>query len=298
MNFSNPQESPTTSKKELYVGKGLFSVAAVNPTKEELKAMNQYVPEDDLNYTFKRELNGKSFDAVNISVYLKNVNNSDHIEKVTYTLIKDNIFSNTNKFSCINKYGEQSWLEQANIDSKEMPDKMEWYLPDGLKKEIRGEKQLVAFIRALRNFKKISKTTDVAEREKYASSFEDKDLDKMFNGDFTDIKSVIMSRPDLTVGFLLGVRTNNEGKRYTDVFKEYPLRRYMVGNETANEYIIAKIQEAQGAGSYANTYFDLSGNLAFGKFDESKIVNPDSDQMGMFEMTTDFNEKDHDDLPF
>jgi hypothetical protein len=277
MNFSNPNENGSDyTPKELYIGKALYKVIAVNPNREKLLEMKQYTTESEPDYTFEREINGVSYKGVNIRVYLQNSSNFDIIDTVTYSLIDNVQVSATNKLAVINKYGDDTWLEQTHLDAKTMPDNMQWYVNEGVKPAIRGEKELVKFIRALRNFNKISLTSKEEDKQNQVSLFERADLDKILKLDFTDIRNVIMPEEDLYVGFNLGIRKNDEGKTYQDLFKEYPLRKYQVANAATNQYLAKEISESQSGGKYPNTYFDLD-DFSFRKYDPNASNEPKAD---------------------
>lgn len=290
MNFSNPNDSGSNyTPKEPYVGKALYKVVAVNPTRDELKALKQYTTEDEPDYTFEREINGTPYKGVNVRIYLQNTSNFDIIDTVTYSLIDNVQVSATNKLAVINKYGDDTWLEKAHLDAKTVPDNMQWYVNEGVKPAIRGEKELVKFIRALRNFNKIGLLSKEEDKQNQVSLFERSDLDKIFKLDFADIRNVIMPNEDLYVGFNLGVRRNDEGKIYQDIYKEYPLRKYQVSNDGTNTYLAKEISESQAGGKYPNTYFDLD-NFKFRKYDPSESNEPKPDMAPMPD--------GHNDLPF
>lgn len=271
--------------KVVYLGKAAYNVVAVNPNKDELKAINQYVPDEEPVYTSKREIDGKEYPLTNVTIYLRNVADAEIVDRVTYTLVDNVQMSGSGKAKVINKYGDDSWLEPGVIASKVMPANMQWYLTDGIKEAIRGEKELVSFIRSLRNFKRIQNTSTQEDKDNYASLFERTDLDKLFKGDFKDIKALLMSNSESAVGFLLGARTADNGKIYQDIYKDYPLRKYMVNNDKSDEYIVKSIVEAQDNGRYANTYFNVD-SLKFQPYTEEMEVKPDvADEM-------------EDDLPF
>ncbi len=278
MNFSDQKEDVGGgfTPKDIYLGKASYKIVAVNPNKEELKALGQFVPEDEPSYIGKREINGQEFPLANITIYLQNPSNVNIIDRVTYSVIDNVQESTTGKLAILNKYGNDAWLEKVHIDSKTLPDNMQWFLNEGIKPAKRGEKELVTFIRALRNFKKINKDSTPEDREGYVSQFEESDLQKLFKGDFSDIKKLLMSNADLKVGFLLGARTRDDGKVYQDIYKEYPLRPYMVGNDGSNEYITKAVRDSQDNGRYANTYFDLN-DLSYKKYDASAKEVPVAD---------------------
>jgi len=290
MNISNENEERGGNfiPKEVYQGKANYRVVAVNPDKAKLKELNQFVPEDEPVYTGEREINGINYKLANITVYLQSPSNFDIVDRVTYTIVDNVQESSSGKLAVINKYGSDTWLEKSHIDAKTMPSNMEWFVNEGIKPMKRGEKDLVNFIRALRNFSKITMKSTQEDKDKYITEFDEADLQKMFKGDFKDIRNIIMSNPDANVGFLLGARNADSGKVYQDMYKEYPLRKYMVGNDSSNEYIVKAVKESQDNGRYANTIFNLD-NLSYKKYDVNSSPKPDD---------TTFNEEDHDDLPF
>lgn len=273
------------SPKVVYLGKAAYNVIAVNPNKEELKEINQFVPEEEPVYISKREIDGVEYPLANITVYLRNVADAEIVDRVTYTLVDNVQTSSTGKVKVINKFGDDSWLDPQDVISGVMPANMQWYLSDGLKKAVRGEKELVSFIRSLRNFKKIQSKSTQEDKDNYGSIFERTDLDNMFKGNFKGIKSVLLSSAESKVGFLLGARTADNGKVYQDIYKDYPLRGYMVNNDKSDEYIVKSVKDAQDNGRYANTYFNLD-TLKFQQFTEDMQVKPD------------VNDEDTDELPF
>lgn len=291
MNFSQPTEQVESNfpKKEVFLGKVAYRVIAVNPNKEQLKAINQYVPDEEPVYTGKREINGQEFNLANVTVYLQNVSNNDIVDRVTYSVIDNVQLSATNKLAAINKYGNDAWIEESHINAKTLPSNMEWFLNEGIKPAKRGEKELVRFIRALRNFKTISNKSTQEEKDAYVSLFEEADLQKLFKGDFSDIRSILMANPESKVGFLLGARTTDEGKVYQDMYKEYPLRSYMINNDKSDEYLIKDVISSQENSKYANTYFDVN-DTKYKKYDVELALKPSVMSAGM--------DGEGDDLPF
>lgn len=281
MNFSqeNQNQESNFTPKNVMIGKAAYKVIAVNPNNEELKKYGQYTTDDEPAYTFKREINGQEYDAVNITILLQSPNDVNIIDRVTYTLVNNVQVSSTGKLAVINKYGADTWLEQSFIDSKTVPDNMQWYLNEGVKPAKRGERELVSFIRSLRNFKTVKIESTPEDKENYVSLFEEEDLQKLFKGDFKDIRSILMSNPDAKVGFLLGARTSDAGKVYQDMYKEIPLRSYQVSNNNGDEYLLKKVKESQDNSKYANTYFDLT-DTSYRKYDASSTNMPQPDADG------------------
>lgn len=289
MNFSKPQEDQGTQfqPKQVYLGKAGYKVVAVNPDNATLKSLGQFTNEDEPVYTFEREINNQKYRGVNITIYLQSPSDVNIIDRVTYSIVDNVQLSQTGKLAVINKYGDSNWIEESHLKAGTLPDTIaNWYVNEGVKGMKRGEKELVSFIRALRNFKKINSQSSQEDKDKYISLFEESDLEKLFKGDFSDIRTIIMDDPNQKVGFLLGARSSEGGKVYQDMFKEYPLRSYMITNEGSNEFIIKEVKAAQENGRYANTYFDLN-DLRYKKY------NPDMQEVPVAD-----NDEDQDDLPF
>jgi len=115
------------------------------------------------------------------------------------------------------------------------------------------------------------------DKENYVSLFEESDLQKLFKGDFSDIRKVLTSNPDAKVGFLLGARSSEAGKVYQDMYKEMPMRSYQVNNAN-NDYLIKRVTESQQNAKYANTIFDLN-DLSYKKYDANAVSTPKADSV-------------------
>ena len=281
MQISKPKEGNDFMPKKIYLGKCLYNILAVNPDLAGLKDINQYAPPAEPEYTFEREVNGSMKKGVNVTVFLSKVTDPSVVDRVTFAIVDDFHLSQSGKFLAINKYGADAWLEEENINSVVMLPEMSWYIADGVKKALRGEKELVAFIRALYNFKNITDKSTAEDREDYVSSFSKEELDKMITGDVSAVRGILLADPETSVGFLLGARTTAEGKVYQDIYKEYPLRKYMVKSDSSDQYIVKSLEEAQRGGKYSNSYFNL-GNLALEEYDPNAAKDDEGAEEGLF----------------
>jgi len=258
--------------RKLYVGVENFHVTAVNPTLAELNAMG--IPatvEPTYHGKLKRDMGAGEleYDYFSVRVFLDNRDAKSNIRtQAQYTVLRDHHFSSTGKFAVINKYGTSTWLEEDAINSLNFPKNMQWLIPDGVKKAYRGEASIIDFIKALRSLNNIKMETPVAERSKGIINFDDKDLDKLFKGDFTDIRKIILATPDAKVGFLLGVKTI-DGKERQALYNRLPLKAY-VRATNSTDYLIKQVTEAQEKGSYADTYFDTDDTV-IKEYDKTNI---------------------------
>lgn len=296
MNFSQGQENDF-KQKDLYVGKDNFKVVAVNPDNKTLKDLGLFTTEVEPEYRTKQEVNGKEVDVVNITLILQSLS-TGNLERLTYRLVNANKVSSTGKVLVINEYGGETWLEESALNSKVMPDNMQWYITDGVKKQVIGEKNLIDFIRALRRIKNVNSNTPKEDRENSKSIFYQEDLDKIFKGDFKDLRALLLSTPDNSVCFNLGVRINDENKKYQDIFKELPMQSWQKDSPN-NDFLKARITEAQQNGRYANTYFDLN-NFNLKKYNPQEVVveSPSLPEEGLDFLPDLSSDNDFDDIPF
>lgn len=290
MKISEIQEEVVMERK-LYLGVENFHPVAVNPSMEELKDMGMNVQEEP-KYISKvtRDLGEgeKEYEQVNIRIFLDNQDPDNRIlTQVGYNIIKTNWKSSTGKYLVINKYGSTTWLEEQFIGA-ELPGNMQWYVNEGVKKALRGEDSLVDFIKALYNLPYVNQKTTEENKKKGVATFEDSDLEKLFKGDFSDLRQMIsVNAKDQKVGYLLGVR-EVEGKYRQTLFSRMPLKSYVKATDKTDT-LVEKVQDAQDNGSFADVIFDL-GNTKLQEFNEAKhVASPDG--------TVDGNKQD-DDLLF
>lgn len=296
MQLSKVQEDSVLERK-LFLGIENFKAVAVNPTLQELNDMGiPATTEPEYLRKIKRDFGDgeKEYDAVDIRIYLDNEDENNSIKtQVNYTIIDAYHFSSTNKVKVINKYGNTTWLEEAHVKAGTLPSNMQWYVNDGVKYCYRGEDELISFLKAYRNLPNISLSSTEDTMKKGIVLFEKKDLDKLFKGDFTDIKNVILSVKDESkVGFLLGVR-HSEDKDYQTLYKQSPLKRYVkkAGN---TQYLVKDVNNSLQNGGYSTSTFDLDDlNLKVFKPEDKVDADDDFSDYGAPVM----HEED-DDLPF
>lgn len=265
MNISNVQQvqESTGGNYPVYVGLENFFVTAVNPTLKELQDMGIPATEEPV-YISKLERDGEKVDSFSIRIFLDNQDASNPIKtSVNYTVLKSHRISTSGKYQVINSYGGSTWLTEEEITGKTpVPSNMQWYVMDGVKKAYIGEEELIKFIKALRNLPNINNTvTDSAEKAKGIAILEQKDLDKLFAGNFTDIRNVILnsttaSADKCKVGFLLGARNTDSGTKQ-GLFSRTPLKAYVKATEKA-DYLVKEVKDAQDNGALSTTIFDLT----------------------------------------
>tara|TARA_R100000541_G_scaffold21346_1_gene31286 strand:- start:23776 stop:24711 length:936 start_codon:yes stop_codon:yes gene_type:complete len=242
---------------KLYTGAENFRVVAVNPTKAELEAMYgrelNFTPEY-LGKTKVTDGDGeREVDQIRLDFFLANEDNSI-TTKIQFYVGNTYQKSASGKFKVINSFGKDSWLTQELIQTKVMPDNMQWYNTDGLKVSKRGEVELISFLVNLLNLPfNLDKVSDVSEA--YARIDKD-EWASIFKGDISLLKSIIDSTNN-KVGVLLGVKTKGDGKVVQACFNRHTLRQYSIPSTRADKFkwIKKDLKESKAAGAFGNVDF-------------------------------------------
>lgn len=293
MKISQKQEESIMERK-LYLGVENFYVTAVNPTLEELKEMGIPATEEPTYVqTVKRTVNGveEDFTQVSIRVFLDNKDETNRIRtQANFNIIKDYQTSSSGKFAVLNKYGSSTWLEEQYVGSgKELPSNMSWFINDDIKKALRGEATFIDFIKALYNLPYVNQKSTAEEKEKGLASLGEADIKKLFAGDFSDMrKLIVVNGAGQKIGFLLGVRKVDDNYRQT-LYGRMPLKSYVAATGKTTK-LVEDVADAQANAAYADAIFDLK-NTKLKEFDEVKhAAAPDGSVGGSPEL--------EDDLPF
>lgn len=285
MNFGDAQEDNSSEPKRVFLGKRAFKIAAVNPDEAWMKANKIYISEKEFERTGTMQTKNKPEGTMNrfakIDVFIKDAfdEETEDFLRVSYMIQERyNIKSDGSKVQIINKYGSTLWVPTEEARSLTISNPFigtSPYVLDGIKPCLVGEESLVTFIRTLRNLNNVKAETSVDDRAKLTSLFDKKDLDKLFAGDFKDVTN-LLTYGDVTVGFLLGARTSDKGSVYQDIYREMPLRPYLV-KTNKNEYIVKKVTEDQAGGRYSSTFFDLS-DLVYREYKTADKTTPTANE--------------------
>lgn len=278
MKISQKQEESIMERK-LYLGVENFYVTAVNPTLEELKEMGIPATEEPIYVQkVKRDVNGveQEFDQVSIRVFLDNKDDTNRIRtQANFNIIKDYQTSSSGKFAVLNKYGSSTWLEEQYVGSgKELPSNMSWFINEDIKKALRGEATFIDFIKALYNLPYVNQKSTPEEKEKGLASLGEADIKKLFAGDFSDMrKLIVVNGEGQKIGFLLGVRKVDDNYRQT-LYGRMPLKSYVAATGKTTK-LVEDVADAQANNAYADAIFDLN-NTKLKEFDEvAHAASPD-----------------------
>lgn len=237
MAISKGNASKEAQEFKRYVGVCPVFVKAVNPNKAEHEKLFNTTLEEAPNYVQdKEDANGNSYKNVRISVVLM-----PDVDKIGFDmpLVTMPLFvtnqkqfgANSGKYQVVDKYGRFAWATEAEITAKEIPT-----YSNGKKADISndyriayvGEEDLTNFIKCFLCIPSITKwnnddrcmvpNPDV-KPEDCECRLETESFDKLFKGDFSEIKEILGLQPNNKIKVCLGVRTDaNSGRLFQSVY--------------------------------------------------------------------------------
>lgn len=264
--ISKGKQSSEEATFKRYIGVCPVFVKAVNPNKaEHEKLFNTTLEDAPVYIQDKEDAEGNSYKNVRISVVL-----APDVEKIGFEmpLVTMPLFvanqkrygANTGKYQIVDKYGRFAWATEAEISAKEIPTYANGKKAD-ISNEYRiayvGEEDLTNFIRAFLCIPEITKwdndaqcrvpNTDV-KPEECECRLEVESFEKLFKGDFSEIKDILGFQPTNKVKVCLGVRTDaNSGRLFQSVYT----KKFM-SNASTNYNSLDKLLQADA--TYASDH--------------------------------------------
>ena len=263
MAISRGNASKEAQEFKRYIGVCPVFVKAVNPNKaEHEKLFNTTLEEAPVYVQDKEDAEGNSYKNVRISVVMQ-----PDVEKIGFEmpLVTMPLFvtnqkqfgAKSGKYQVVDKYGRFAWATEAEISAKEIPT-----YSNGKKADISndyriafvGEEALTDFIRAFLCIPSITKwdndekcmvPNNEVKPEECECRLEVESFEKLFKGDFSEIKEILGFQPNNKVKVCLGVRTDaNSGKLFQSVYT----KKFM-SNASTNYNSLDKMLQADA--SYA-----------------------------------------------
>ena len=177
-----------------------FNVILVNPSREDLDALNLTMKESVDNVDTK-----DGVDRVRLDFFLKN--DKLGVQRMSFWLEKTNKTSQAGNNQFINDYGQTCWassIEEAI--NKESKNGNKWFKPQGARLAYVGEDLLIEFIKSW-----LSVPVDgIAKLD---------NIDALFNGNVSEIKSIISEYKELSVQVYLYANDKNYQAIYTRHFE-------------------------------------------------------------------------------
>ena len=263
MAISKGNASKEAQEFKRYIGVCPVFVKAVNPNKEEHeKLFNTTLEEAPIYVQDKEDAEGNSYKNVRISVVMQ-----PDVEKIGFEmpLITMPLFvtnqkqfgAKSGKYQVVDKYGRFAWATEAEISAKDIPTNSNGKKAD-ISNDYRiayvGEEALTKFIRAFLYIPEITvwdnneqcrvpNTKDKPEECECRLDVET--FEKLFKGDFSEIKEILGFQPNNKVKVCLGVRTDaNSGKLFQSVYT-----KKFISNAATNYSSLDKMLQADA--SYA-----------------------------------------------
>ena len=263
MAISKGNASKEAQEFKRYIGVCPVFVKAVNPNKtEHEKLFNTTLEEAPVYVQDKEDAEGNSYKNVRISIVMQPDVKKIGFEMplVTMPLFVTNqkkFGAKSGKYQVVDKYGRFAWATEAEISAKEIPTNSNGKKAD-ISNDYRiayvGEEALTKFIRAFLYIPEITvwdnneqcrvpNTKDKTEECECRLDVET--FEKLFKGDFSEIKEILGFQPNNKVKVCLGVRTDaNSGKLFQSVYT----KKFM-SNASTNYNSLDKMLQADA--SYA-----------------------------------------------
>lgn len=246
-----------------YIGVGIVSVVAVNPTKAELEAIYGRSLDKDIEYVSEQEnKEGVKVKSARIDFIIKTdavKNPIDLTTKLTFFIRNEfNYNKDRTKVQVIDKFGRTAWVTMEQAKTQEIP--MYSNGPANLDKDYRpcmvGEEPLTSFIKTYLNIAAPVVWVDGAYVPKTDTSGCEARLEKVgefIKGNFAELKSIIKLQPKNKVKVLFGVKTTDDNKQYQTAYTQMVLRP----NTADYKRLKADVESRQAAGALANVDFSF-----------------------------------------
>lgn len=257
-----------------FIGVCPVTVKAVNPNKAEHERLFETTLEEAPAYiTDKEDANGKSYKNARISVVMAPVTEDLGFEMplITMSLFITNqkqFGATSGKYQIVDKYGRFAWATEAEINAKEIPT-----YSTGRKADISndyrvalvGEETLTNFIRTFLCIPNVTKWDNdnkgmVPNKDVNPADcecrLEKEFFEKLFKGDFTEIKEILGFQPNNKIKVCLGVRTDlNSGRLFQSVYTKRFLSNTATNYNSLEKDLNADIAYAQAHGKNINTEY-------------------------------------------
>lgn len=213
MAISGKPSSENSGGREFYYGKGSFKVLAVNPTKDEWKALTGIELKSEPEYTGIKGFDGREWNKVSFLVECIEPSLADEddkfITRVEFLINGDPSVSREGKAEVINQYGKHTYVKDLE-DLKD--ERFNWFLENDaeVRQAFSGESNLIEFLKVWCN---VPSGGEVA-LENPEALFEKFDI--------KELKSIVRAYKDENfVDLLIGIVLGGDGKLYHKVYNKY-----------------------------------------------------------------------------
>lgn len=274
MAIARGNESKEAQEFKRYIGVAPVTIKAINPNKKEHEELFDTTLEEAPNYLGTVEdQDGNSFKNARIQLVLQPDTEKIGFEMplVTMALFIQNrprVGAVSGKTQVIDKYGRTAWASPEELATHAIP--MYSNGPADIDKDYRpayvGEEDLMAFVKAFLCIPDVTVWDDKLKKrvpntrvkpEECECRFDN--LDKLFKGDFSEIKDALGFQPTNKVKILLGVRTDTEsGRLYQAVYTKRFLKNSSTNLNSLDKEIQEMIKNAAENGRVLTTEYHVA----------------------------------------
>lgn len=297
MAISKGNKSTEEATFKRYIGVAPVFIKAINPNKKEHEELFNTTLEEAPSYVdTKEDQNGTSYKNARIQLVFQPDAEKIGFEMPLVTMAmflqdRPRVGATSGRTQVIDKYGRTAWVTDAELATHAIPVYSNG--PADIDKDYRpayvGEEELMEFVKAYlcipsvtmwdANLRKMVPNTKV-KPEECECRFDN--LDKLFKGDFSEIKDALGFQPTNKVKILLGVRTDTEsGRLYQAVYTKRFLRNSSTNLSSLDKEIQEMIKNAAENGRVLTTEYHVAPvheySVAPTNFTPTSEVAPTSD---------------------
>lgn len=271
MAIAKGKQSVEAFEIKRFIGVAPVSVLAFNPTNKELeKLTGRTLPEEPVYISTVATPEGNEVKNARITLYVRSSGkyNQQPVAETTLTITlfvrqQQRFNSDKTKVQVIDKYGRTSWVTKEELASHAIPKDRngnELRLDKDYRPCYVGEEEVSNLIRAflyLEDTDVYNQSTGRFEQNPDLVSEARLDSwDKVFKGDFSELKEVFTSMPTNKFIAMFGIRTNPEtGKQYQTAYTEGFLKSSATIKGVESK-LMKRFLERKGNGGYKTTEFE------------------------------------------
>lgn len=274
MAIARGNESKEAQEFKRYIGVAPVFIKAINPDKKEHEALFNTTLEEAPKYLGTAEdKNGNTIKSARIQLVFQPDAEKIGFEMplVTMALFLQNtprVGGDSGKTQVIDKYGRTAWATPEDLETHRIPVYANG--PADIDKDYRpayvGEEELMEFVKAYLCIPSITVWDNETKKMVLNSKVKPEEcecrfdsLDKVFKGDFTEIKDALGFQPLNKVKILLGVRTDAEtGRLYQSVYTRKFLRNSATNYNSLDKSVQESINYALAHNKTVNTEYDVA----------------------------------------
>ena len=274
MGFGKGRESNAVASFKRYYGVGLFKVAGVNLTNAELSELYGHeVSGEERQFVREVDIDGVKTKRVDLNFTLYTmIDDKPEYFNARYSLFEaPRIGATSGKAMVMDEYGRTAWATEEEFNNHAVPQYKSGpaNITVNYRGIYRGEDLLtrndgsdLGFLTAFMNIPNVTKFKDgvacglIDAPEDALCRLEHPE--KLFDGDFSEIREALKVWPNNELKLLAGVRTDDQNRQWQDFFVEFPMR----ASTRKYEKLQDALDNAKANGRYGNTVF---GEMVGGK---------------------------------